>query len=214
MFNKKYLIITAHPDDLESPCGGLVSKIIAEKGSVTNLILVKPSTEQNPKRNANTVRSELEQSKKVLKFKTVIYDTPLHSNGRPNLTVSNNLVSFVESVASDHDILISHNKEDYHNDHKTCYEIAQSVARKDFEQFWLLDQYPYNLHYKKFCPNLYVDITDHVEQKKKALSCYASYFTNISINNILTYNQYRGSFINKDNTKTFAETFKIVYSKV
>ena len=68
MFNKKYLIITAHPDDLESACGGLVSKIIAEKGSVTNLILVKPSTEQNPKRNANTVRSELEQSKKVLKF--------------------------------------------------------------------------------------------------------------------------------------------------
>jgi len=42
MFDKKFLIITAHPDDLEMGCGGLVAKINNNGGSVTNLILVKP----------------------------------------------------------------------------------------------------------------------------------------------------------------------------
>ena len=65
-FKKQWLIITAHPDDLEAGCGGLVSKIMSNGGSVTNLILVKPSAEHNPNRNKQTVKEELENSKKVL----------------------------------------------------------------------------------------------------------------------------------------------------
>ena len=46
-FSKKFLIITAHPDDLEMGCSGLVSKVMSKGGQVTNLLLVKPSVEQN-----------------------------------------------------------------------------------------------------------------------------------------------------------------------
>ena len=210
IYNKKFLIITAHPDDLEAGCGGLVQKIKDHGGSVTNLIMVKPSAEHNINRNKKIVEQELEQSKNILGFNTVIYDTPLHDNGRPNLTNSNNLVSFVESVAKGHDILITHWREDYHQDHRVCFDIAMSVSRKNFEQFWCMDQTPYNLHYKNYSCNRYVDITKYRENKIKSLQAYSSYFTNQSIETIINYNKYRGSFLGD---KKLAETFNVIYNK-
>ena len=47
LYSKKFFILTAHPDDLEMSCGGLVAKINVSEGSVTNFILVKPSVEVN-----------------------------------------------------------------------------------------------------------------------------------------------------------------------
>ena len=210
IFNKKFLIITAHPDDLEVGCGGLVQKIKDNGGSVTNLIMVKPSAEHNTNRNKQIVENEFEESKRILGFDSVIYDTPLHDNGRPNLAISNNIVSFVESVAQGHNILVSHWREDYHQDHRVCFEIAMSVSRKNFEQFWCMDQTPYNLHYKNYSCNRYVDITKYRENKIKSLQAYSSYFTNQSIETIINYNKYRGSFLG-DNK--LAETFNVIYNK-
>lgn len=209
-YKKKFLILTAHPDDLEIGCGGLVAKVVANGGSVTNLILVKPSAEHNPSRNEQIVKNELEKSKKVLQFKTIIYDTPLHDNGRPDLQITNNLVSFAESCIGDHDILITHWKEDYHQDHRVCFAVAHSIARKNFEQFWCMDEPPYNLHYKNFNCNQYIDITNFADKKRKALESYASYFKDNDIEAILNYNKYRGSFLGDDK---LAETFQIMYNK-
>ena len=210
IFNKKFLIITAHPDDLEVGCGGLVQKIKDNGGSVTNLIMVKPSAEHNTNRNKEIVENEFEQSKRILGFDSVIYDTQLHDNGRPNLAISNNIVSFVESVAQGHNILVSHWREDYHQDHRVCFDIAMSVSRKNFDQFWCMDQTPYNLHYKNYNCNRYVDITEYKENKIKSLQAYSNYFTNQSIEAIINYNKYRGSFLG-DNK--LAETFNVIYSK-
>ena len=209
-YKKKLLIITAHPDDLEMGCGGLVSKTVAIGGSVTNLILVKPSAEQNEKRNEQVVKQELEKSRNILKFETVIYDTPLHDNGRPNLTLTNNLITFAESCVDNHDILISHWREDHHQDHRVCFDVAKSLARKGFDQFWCMDEPPYNLHYKNFNCNQYVDITNFVHEKKKALESYSTYFDEHDIETILNYNRYRGSFIGPNKV---AETFQIMYNK-
>ena len=210
IFNKKFFIITAHPDDLEVGCGGLVQKIKDNGGSVTNLIMVKPSAEHNTNRNKEIVKNEFEESKRILGFDSVIYDTPLHDNGRPNLAISNNIVSFVESVAQGHNILVSHWREDYHQDHRVCFDIAMSVSRKNFEQFWCMDQTPYNLHYKNYSCNRYVDITKYRENKIKSLQAYSSYFNNQSIETIINYNKYRGSFLG-DNK--LAETFNVIYNK-
>ena len=209
-FSKKFLIITAHPDDLEMGCSGLVSKVMSKGGQVTNLLLVKPSVEQNKNRNEQIVKEELEKSKNFLGFNTVIYDTPLHENGRPNLQLTNNLITFAESIAEGHDILISHWKEDHHQDHRVCYDVARSLARKNFEQFWCMDEPPYNLHYKNLECNLYIDITDYIEQKKKALESYKSYFTPTTIETIINYNKYRGSFLGEGK---FAETFRLMYKR-
>ena len=207
IYNKKFLIITAHPDDLEMGCGGLVSKIKSHGGMVTNLILVKPSAENNIKRSKNIVEKELNASSSLLEMDVEIYDTPLHSNGRPNLSINNNLIAYAEKIAKDHDILISHWREDHHQDHRVCYDVARSIARKNFKQFWCMDEPPYNLHYSDFQANLYVDITDFVDKKIQALRCYDSYFSDEQINTIIDYNKYRGSFLGPD---MVAETFHLV----
>jgi len=211
IYQKKFLIITAHPDDMEMGCGGLVAKINDNEGMVTNLLLVKPSKENNINRDESIVKSELKKSKSVLKVNTLIYDTPLHNNGRPNLTLTNNLISYAESCITDHDILISHWREDHHQDHRVCYDVARSIARKHFEQFWCMDEPPYNLHYKNFNCNQYVDITGYTEEKRKALQSYKTYFTSDSIETILNYNRYRGSFLGAGK---LAETFQIMYNKI
>ena len=211
ILSKRFFIITAHPDDLEIGCGGLVSKINKHGGSVTNLILVKPSAEHNSKRDEQVVQKELSKSKNVLNFDTIIYNTPLHDNGRPNLTLSNNLISYVESHINKHSILISHWKEDYHQDHRVCYDVARSISRKHFEQFWCMDEPPYNLHYKNFDCNHYVDITEYVDQKRKGLESYGSYFNDQSIETIINYNKYRGSFLGENKV---AETFHLMYNKL
>ena len=210
IYDKNFLIITAHPDDLEMGCGGLVSKIKAHGGSVTNLILVKPSVEQRGSRNKEIVEKELKESSNVLGMEVITYDTPLHGNGRPNLVLDNNLITFAESVAEDKQVLISHWREDHHQDHRVCYDVARSIARKGFEQFWCMDEPPYNLHYRQFQPNLYVDITDHLDKKIQALGCYNSYFAQHDIDQIINYNRYRGGFIGPDKV---AETFNLVYNK-
>jgi len=210
IFNKKFFIITAHPDDLEMGCGGLVQKINHSGGSVTNLIMVRPSAEHNTKRSKDIVEKELQDSKDILGFDTVIYDTPLHANGRPNLTLTNNLVSFAESVGKDHDILISHWREDYHQDHRVCFDLAVSVARKNFQQFWCMDQPPYNLHYRNFNCNRYVDITEYKDKKVRSLEAYSSYFEQHYIDTIINYNKYRGSFLGNGK---LAETFNVIYNK-
>ena len=210
-YDKKFLIITAHPDDLEMACGGLVAKIKASGGSVTNLILVQPSAEINEKRNMQIVKKELDKSQDILGFKSVVYNTPLHDNGRPNLTLDNNLVTDAEQVAQGHDILITHWKEDHHQDHRVCYDVGRSIARKNFQQFWCMDEPPYNLHYKNFNCNQYVDITDYVDTKIKALQSYDTYFNKDSIDTIINYNRYRGSFLGSGKV---AETFQIMYNKI
>lgn len=210
-YDKKFLIITAHPDDLEMACGGLVAKIKASGGSVTNLILVQPSAEINEKRNMQIVKKELDKSQDILGFKSVVYNTPLHDNGRPNLTLNNNLVTSAEQVAQGHDILITHWKEDHHQDHRVCYDVGRSIARKNFQQFWCMDEPPYNLHYKNFNCNQYVDITDYVDTKIKALQSYDTYFNKDSIDTIINYNRYRGSFLGSGKV---AETFQIMYNKI
>ena len=144
IYDKKFLIITAHPDDLEMGCAGLVSKIKAHGGMVTNLILVKPSAEDNIKRSKSIVEKELNASSTLLEMDVQIYDTPLHNNGRPNLVLNNNLISYAEKIAKDHDILISHWREDHHQDHRVR-------PHQSLHHHWLDQTIRYYSHHTYHC---------------------------------------------------------------
>ena len=139
-FTQKFLILTAHPDDLEMSCAGTVKKIHAKGGSVTNLIMVRPNVDVRPNRSKDKVLDELKNSSKILGQKVDIHDTQIFENGRPNLQLTNNLITKLENKFKNFDVIISHWHEDYHQDHKTCFNIAQILARKNFKQFLCFDQ--------------------------------------------------------------------------
>lgn len=204
---KNVLIITAHPDDLEIGCGGTVAKLIANGCTVHNLVMVRPSTEIRPGRNQDTVTKELELSKNILKFELSIFPTPKHIDGRPNLVFNNHLITAVESFIdlSEYDTIITHWKEDWHQEHRICFDLVTSLSRLQPKNILFMDQFPYNQKYTSFEANLFVDISDFVATKQQAMCCYDSYVDNILSDNILKYNSYRGSYIGKK----FAETFHI-----
>jgi N-acetylglucosamine malate deacetylase 1 len=210
-YKRNFFILSAHPDDAEMSCGGLIDKIISNGGRVLNYIMVRPSAEVHVKRNKSIVNKELQNSQKILKFELKIYDTPLHKNGRPNLTLNNNLITEIEKEITGFDVLITHWQEDSHQDHRICYEIGKIISRKSFQEFWCMDAVPYNIRYKNFDANLYVDITASVNNNIKAMKCYNSYLDTASIEQIINYNKYRGCFIGKNKV---AETFSIQYQKI
>jgi LmbE family N-acetylglucosaminyl deacetylase len=99
-----------------------------------------------------------------------------------------------------------------HYDPENLFErFKKNIDRKSFKEFWCMDQTPYNLHYNNFKANLYVDITEHLEQKQQALRCYKSYFSEQNIEQIINYNRYRGSFLGENK---IAETFSIQYQLI
>ena len=51
----------------------------------------------------------------------------------------------------------------------------------------------------------------HIEQKRKALESYATYFSAEAIETIINYNKYRGSFLGENKV---AETFHLMYNKI
>jgi len=190
---KKILAITAHPDDLELSFGGSVHKWFNQGCIIDNLIMChhQPHKQYLPKTSA------------ILGFAPYYY--PLDDvNMRPVLT--NDMIERIESFLniSEYDLLITHWKEDWHQDHRMCYNIGNTLRRKQPLDVWYFDAFPYNQKYKSFETNVYVDISNNMESKVKAIREYKNVPSDYYLR-IQAYNAYRGSFINKQ----YAECFKV-----
>ena len=191
-FYSKILIISAHPDDLEISCAGTVKKFIKAGTVVDNLIMIP---------NVPHLKY-LDSSAFGLGFNYIVFDNDID---RPNI-VDNKLIQEVEEKYSlfGYDLIISHWKEDWHQDHRMCYHLTNSLRRKQPIDVWYMDAFPYNQKYNQFRNNVFVDIDNEIEDKIKAVKEYKN-LSEDTIDSIIKYNRYRGDFINCD----FAETFMV-----
>ena len=191
-FYSKILIISAHPDDLEISCAGTVKKFIKAGTVVDNLIMIP---------NVPHLKY-LDSSAFGLGFNYIVFDNDID---RPNI-VDNKLIQEVEEKYSlfGYDLIISHWKEDWHQDHRMCYHLTNSLRRKQPIDVWYMDAFPYNQKYNQFRNNVFVGIDNEIEDKIKAVKEYKN-LSEDAIDSIIKYNRYRGDFINCD----FAETFMV-----
>tara|TARA_A100001011_G_scaffold365629_1_gene417459 strand:+ start:3784 stop:4386 length:603 start_codon:yes stop_codon:yes gene_type:complete len=191
-FYSKILIISAHPDDLEISCAGTVKKFIKAGTVVDNLIMIP---------NVPHLKY-LDSSAFGLGFNYIVFDNDID---RPNI-VDNKLIQEVEEKYSlfGYDLIISHWKEDWHQDHRMCYHLTNSLRRKQPIDVWYMDAFPYNQKYNQFRNNVFVGIDNEIEDKIKAVKEYKN-LSEDTIDSIIKYNRYRGDFINCD----FAETFMV-----
>ncbi len=191
-FYSKILIISAHPDDLEISCAGTVKKFIKAGTVVDNLIMIP---------NVPHLKY-LDSSAFGLGFNYIAFDNDID---RPNI-VDNKLIQEVEEKYSlfGYDLIISHWKEDWHQDHRMCYHLTNSLRRKQPIDVWYMDAFPYNQKYNQFRNNVFVGIDNEIEDKIKAVKEYKN-LSEDAIDSIIKYNRYRGDFINCD----FAETFMV-----
>lgn len=153
----KVLVLTAHPDDLELSCGGTVKKFADESIQVDNAILCSDVP------HARWV----EDSSRILEYNPIFF---YYRDHHPTTTVVEHLEKKLK--VSTYDLIITHWSEDWHQDHRFCHDIANTLRRKQPIDVWYMNAYPYCHKYKSFERNLYVNISDQLDDKVKAISCY------------------------------------------
>ena len=153
----KVLVLSAHPDDLEISCGGTVAKFVDEGNVVDNIILC----------------SNVKHKKYVPASSKILGYNPIYLNHRDESPTSKVIAEIEKKVdIESYDLLITHWSEDWHQDHRFCHELGNSLRRKQQLDVWYMNAYPYCQKYKSFEANLFVDITKYKYKKLDAMSLY------------------------------------------
>ena len=171
MFNN-ILAIGAHFDDVELGAGGTLAKYSKLGANVFKLTLTDNKTQFNAFNiftDETTSRQYSKESCKILGVQELDDFVLQECN---HLQYSPELMQIIEKFIFDNkiDTVFIHYSDDVNTDHKAASEICKTAARycKNILMFSSNGYLPEN----QFCPTVFVDISDTIELKKKALSCY------------------------------------------
>ena len=206
----KILVVTAHPDDLEISCAGTLKRFQDQGAEIVSIITVAPGTEVRPGRDQQIVQRELTNSYAISGFRYGVFNTTMHTNGRPNLLLNNVTMTDLAYWIEPCDIAIIPHPEDFHQDHANTHALTWPLVRKLAQEVWLMHTVPYCFDHHTNSANLFYNITDQWPFKQQLLECYGSYFDQDAINKICTANQYWG----QQHGSQLAEAFTIVKKHV
>jgi LmbE family N-acetylglucosaminyl deacetylase len=205
----KVIVVSAHPDDMELSCSGHLLKLQSQGADIVSVITVKPSAEVNPSRSKLIVEQELSNSYLLSGFELRVFDTPLHSNGRPNLCVDNNTMTNLAQLLEPCDLAIIPRAEDYHQDHLATHNLVLPLLLSRAREIWCMSSVPY-CYYQADCANVTSDIGHYWPTKKQLLECYSSYITESMIQKVQRSSQHWAGKINAD----YAEQFQCIHRAV
>jgi LmbE family N-acetylglucosaminyl deacetylase len=186
---KNILIISAHPDDLEMSCGGSVAKWVSEGHNVVNLILVSDVKQID---SLGFAREHLG------------YEAILWPGDRGSLSVNSDMIADIEAhfVDVDFDRIVTHWREDWHQDHQVCHNLGRVLARKQPTELWYMSSHPYHLKYREFSPDIYVDVSEHAHLKYKAITEYDN-LPGYWETGVRSHDSWRGTFIHAKKAEVF-----------
>ena len=182
----RVLAIGCHPDDLEIACGGTLRKYVDQGAEVymahvANGNLGHVVIEPGPLAEIRT--KEAERSGKILGAKEVfninVGDMLPNSHNQDTIDAIADITRYVRP-----DVVITHNDDDYMQDHTETSRLVTngtfcsglSHRPRKYEPFssfipiFFMD----TLAGVNFQPTHYVDITDQIDTKIKALECHES----------------------------------------
>lgn len=204
----KIVAITPHPDDLEIACAGTLKKFQDQGAEIISIVTVKPSAEVNSERDEDIVLEELKNSYTLSQFELRVLDTDLHTNGRPNLVCNNNTMTELSELIDSCDLAIIPNPQDFHQDHRTTYELAWPLLQRRAREVWTMDSWPYCYQYKTNTANMYVGID--WEFKQSLLQCYSSYITENKLRQIRNWSRVHGDKSGNPDAEAFTLLYKYV----
>ena len=182
----KVLAVGCHPDDLEIACGGTLRKYV-EQGADVYMCHVANGDQGHvviePEPLAAIRTLEAENAGKIIGAKEVfnlnVSDMQVNSH---NLDVMDAMADVVRYARPD--VIITHNDDDYMLDHKETSIIATNGSfcsglghrERKYEPFssFIPVYFMDTLAGVNFQPTHYVDITDQIDIKIKALECHES----------------------------------------
>jgi len=203
---KRILAVGAHPDDVELGCSGSLLRFMAQ-GAEVDIVVARNDNAPRPsvRRSREQMQQEYKASEKILGIKFKMLDNPISEDGRPILERDSHTVQQMDEhvQSKDYDLVITHSPGDHHQDHQNTFHIVNSALRRYHGEFWLMEGGPYSNKNQQFRPNVFVDISEHIDKKLELIGCYQSYFSDILLHNIKGLAAYRGQMLNTNYAEAF-----------
>ena len=184
------LVVAAHPDDEVLGCGGAIAKHTQNGDQVHILILAEGATSRNPNRDRQLFASELStletaahQASKILGVDSLfLYDFPDNRMDSCDLL---DIIKVIEQAIDQYQpqIVYTHHAGDVNIDHQLIHRATVTACRpipNQSVQTLLFFEIPSSTEWQTsgsalpFIPNWFVDISETLECKLKALEVYKS----------------------------------------
>jgi len=175
---KNVLVVVAHPDDEVYGCAGFIYKLSQYGYEVNVLILTEGCTTQyNGEELINIKKQESENVKKILNINQYYFaDLPdMRLDTLPEVEITKNICKYISELKPE--IILTHSDNDLNRDHTCIHKSVLVAARpqsnvKKILTFETLSTTELNKN--SFNPNKFIDISDCLDIKIKAIKAYKS----------------------------------------
>lgn len=200
MNNKlKILAVGAHPDDIEIYMFGLLSRFKSLGNQIYNIIATDGSKGgKNNEQNLKLIRKQ-ETIKGLEDFGNPIFLNITDSTFGDSLKHKTILKKKIKEI--DPDLIVTHSKNDYHQDHQNLSKLMKSIATFNYPVLNADTFMGVN-----FLPNFYVDITKEFEKKLEAILKHKSQNPENYVNAVKIWNSFRSAQCN-GKIGTYAEAY-------
>ncbi len=174
----KVLVVSAHPDDEILGVGGTILRHKEQGDDVYVCIVTKAYEPDWKKEYIEGKRKEADMVDRLMGIKKRYWcDFPtVRLNTIPSGEFNKKIADVINDV--DPDVVYTHFEYDINEDHGkvfTAVMIAtRPVGKKKRRVLCFETMSSTEWNNKAFIPNVYVDISKHIEKKVRAFSCYAS----------------------------------------
>lgn len=177
------LVIAPHPDDEVLGCGGVMARHASENDDVQVLIVTRGIQELFTVEQVEQVRQELREAHSILNVSGVQFlDFPApRLDTTPGYELADAIAKVIHSMRPD--VIYLPHRGDLHSDHRAVYH-ATLVASRPIDNcsvrrllcFETLSETEWGSPFpdQSFVPTVFIDITDYLDRKLEAFTCYRS----------------------------------------
>lgn len=212
----KIIAIGAHLDDIELACGGTLAKAVGKGHEVRMIVLSKSDYKHYSGKYGRSSEIAIEEGKSAARLLGIkqlkVYDFPTKDIPNDSSVVE---VLNEEFDNFNPDLIMTHWQFDTHKSHMNT-ALATMAAARYYNSIIMYEPFPpAGRSYAAFRPQLYVDITDTIELKLKALSTHKSELKKFGpewVETIKARAQLRGFELlsNDPHRSKYAEVFEVV----
>ena len=181
--SRRVLVIAPHPDDETLGAGGTIAKWAAAGQEITVLVVSGHLPPLYPQEAFDTTVDEAQKAFAILGVaKSTFLKIPATHIGNVPVHEFNGAIDAAVQACEPHVVLCPF--PDRHIDHRLIFDAVQVATRpvgvrrsiEILAAYETLSETHWNAPHiePNFTPNWVVDISDHIDQKLAALSCYAS----------------------------------------
>jgi LmbE family N-acetylglucosaminyl deacetylase len=181
---KNILVIAAHTDDEALGCGGTIARHVAQGDDVYAVFIADGvSSRDHADQQKHLERNSAAQNAHAILGikKTYNFNYPDNQlDSLPLLQIIKKIEQVIQEISPN--IVFTHHRGDLNVDHQICHQAALTACRpipgspvEEIYSFEVVSSTDWNQNDDRpFTPNVYIDISDFLETKIRALAAYGS----------------------------------------